>query len=323
MTESIINQAKTEGNSEQSIERFFDPDGRPDWEAIDFEVMCSRCGYNLRMLPKPRCPECGLTFDWPDVLDEAAWRSDFLFEHHWRTRPVRSYFKTIWKSLRPFRFWRQVSIHERVKPKPLWFCIFTSFFWFVFLLHAGAGVLSLVIELIGDYFASTMRSYRLDRLSRDLYGIFEAPFSDPNPELFQIYAVIFGGPLAALVLLCSLRQTLVRCKVRSVQILRVVAYAVTPFYILWLVMFLMFYIFIDVCDNIYPNMPVIVDAVIVICFYFASLPGLLGMYLTAGLKRYLQLPRAWLLGLSAAFVGYLFCITVFVVYQTYIATSVF
>ena len=34
-------------------------DGQPDWSAIDFEVRCGRCDYNLRMLPEPRCPECG------------------------------------------------------------------------------------------------------------------------------------------------------------------------------------------------------------------------------------------------------------------------
>jgi len=34
-------------------------EGRPDWDALAFELTCPRCDYNLRMLETPRCPECG------------------------------------------------------------------------------------------------------------------------------------------------------------------------------------------------------------------------------------------------------------------------
>lgn len=30
------------------------------------ELLCYRCDYPLTGLPQPRCPECGLSFDWGD-----------------------------------------------------------------------------------------------------------------------------------------------------------------------------------------------------------------------------------------------------------------
>ena len=41
----------------------------------DAEIFCPRCRYNLRGLPTPRCPECGLTFD------AEPWRTGVLREH--------------------------------------------------------------------------------------------------------------------------------------------------------------------------------------------------------------------------------------------------
>jgi hypothetical protein len=32
----------------------------------DDEPVCQRCGYSLRGLPEPRCPECGEPFERPD-----------------------------------------------------------------------------------------------------------------------------------------------------------------------------------------------------------------------------------------------------------------
>jgi len=63
-------------------------EGRPDWDAIDFDVLCSRCDYNLRTLTRPRCPECGLEFQWPEVLGRIVNRSEFCLNII--GRPVRS-----------------------------------------------------------------------------------------------------------------------------------------------------------------------------------------------------------------------------------------
>jgi hypothetical protein len=47
----------------------------PDRDVLASDVLCPRCGYNLRGLPQPRCPECGLTFP-PE-----QWASGVLREH--------------------------------------------------------------------------------------------------------------------------------------------------------------------------------------------------------------------------------------------------
>lgn len=34
---------------------------------LDEDIPCPGCGYNLRGLTVPRCPECGNEFDWADI----------------------------------------------------------------------------------------------------------------------------------------------------------------------------------------------------------------------------------------------------------------
>ena len=86
-------------------------DSPPDWAHIALEVLCPRCEYNLRTLTRPRCPECGLTFVWSDVLLAAEGRADVqLFEYQWRRRPVRSLIRTTALLLLPWRFWRRLPL---------------------------------------------------------------------------------------------------------------------------------------------------------------------------------------------------------------------
>jgi len=62
------------------------------------------CGYNLRGLIDPRCPECGFTFLWVELLDPSRWVHPYVFEHHPRHN-VWSFFRTLIGGLRPGRFW--------------------------------------------------------------------------------------------------------------------------------------------------------------------------------------------------------------------------
>ncbi len=36
-------------------------------QGLDEDVLCPECNYNLRGLTVPRCPECGLRFDWSEI----------------------------------------------------------------------------------------------------------------------------------------------------------------------------------------------------------------------------------------------------------------
>ncbi len=85
---------------------------------------CPRCGYNLdgtvstwtKQCPiRGRCNECGLEFDWHRVfvLTVHPW----LFEYHWRRRPLSRFLQTVSYAFRPRRFWREVRLTD---PVHLW-----------------------------------------------------------------------------------------------------------------------------------------------------------------------------------------------------------
>jgi hypothetical protein len=89
-------------------------DPAPDWESSP-DVCCPLCGYNLRGLSEPRCPECGYrAATWRALIDETAWRHPYLFEHHPR-RHLLSFFKTLVMSWLPSRFWKQLAPEHRPK----------------------------------------------------------------------------------------------------------------------------------------------------------------------------------------------------------------
>lgn len=68
-------------------------------------VPCARCGYDVRALTEPRCPECGLAFDpHAQPLADVPW---FRRE---QIGAVRAYYRTVWLVLsRPRRLAEQVG----------------------------------------------------------------------------------------------------------------------------------------------------------------------------------------------------------------------
>lgn len=288
------------------------PDGQPDWETITFEVNCSRCDYNLRLLPLPRCPECGLQFEWREVIDRAAHRSKFLFEHNWRKQPFRSYFTTILKSLRPFRFWKQVSIHDDIRSGPLWFLLLTSVFWFVLTLQvlslAAWGILEAVRPLVyGPNQPQQFSKTSFYFLQEYFWAVAHFPF-DLRDDHFIILGILLSGFLAAFATLCSLRQTLGRCRVRTIQVLRVMAYSAAPFWIMLAILFLFLPAFINMW-NIKWSREIPEWLAITINLLPTTIPAICAVPIIAGLKYYLHLPRPTALGMTALFVGFLFSIT--------------
>ena len=73
------------------------------------ELTCPLCGYSLRGLTEPRCPECGFAFTWAELLDERRDRHRWLFEHAPPGRRARAFAATWWRSAWPRRFWRDVT----------------------------------------------------------------------------------------------------------------------------------------------------------------------------------------------------------------------
>jgi len=301
----VIASLREENAAQQSVEHLM-RDGEPIWDAIEFDVLCSRCDYNLRMLPKPRCPECGLEFDWNIVLNESAWKSDFLFEHHWHTRPIHSWLKTMRHSLRPIKFWKSISIHDRIHPGPLWFLLLTSVFWWAVTFHGLVWLTAIVIEGILTHVWQQTPSSNSPwlSLSHTLKSIAESVFDGGSLPLF---AMLTLSILGALGLICLLRQTLGRCRVRTVQILRVVAYSSTPFFVVWAAVLLTcLTVAIGATHRGGMNWMLWFLQILALAVFVV----LQGIYTGAGLKHYLHLPRSYFIGITAAFVGGLFGVTV-------------
>ena len=88
--------------------------------------LCPRCAYDLsgtiaawtdRCPLEGQCAECGLEFAWDRVL--ALAEHPWLFEYHWRRRPLYRLARTWFAALRPHRFWREVRMTDPIKLRPL------------------------------------------------------------------------------------------------------------------------------------------------------------------------------------------------------------
>lgn len=59
-----------------------------------------------------RCAECGLEFEWWRIHSHVT--HPWLFEYHWRKRPIRSLVRTIATMCRPRRFWSSIDLTDPV-----------------------------------------------------------------------------------------------------------------------------------------------------------------------------------------------------------------
>jgi len=297
-------------------------DGVPNWPAIDFEVTCARCGYNLRMLTAPRCTECGLEFEWPRVLRQATSESDFLFEHHWRNRPIRSFLATVWRSFRPVKFWRSVSIYDRVRAGPLVFMLVLSIVWFAIIFEGLSAGFYLTFDALSKHFPvnplmqppvvwsrpnGAPIEYRLMYLTRSYLDITRLPIR-AMPQCLWSPGFVAIALATTLAMLCGLRQTLGRCQVRSVQVLRVVAYTAIPIATVSAIIEHAFFLVVILGRSWDPMV-----AMAQLVSGFAAGMLLIYCYLVPGLRDYLRLPRPRALAATTALVAVLMGLASFVV----------
>jgi len=189
--------------------------------------------------------ECGLDFDWPDVLRESGFRSDFLFEHHWKNRPLRSLFVTLKKSFRARRLLGE-SVHTRSNRSSGLSLLLLISIVAVFVCFLGSSLLlgeslSLIFGSrtpIVYPFSVSPRQSPQRHFQNKVWGLSEILMEIGNPvtlwsqqteEKKLLTVVLVVSPiLSTTLMLLSLRQTLGRCKVRAEQIIRVMAYAALP-----------------------------------------------------------------------------------------------
>lgn len=283
------------------------PTGDPAfWDALGFELGCPRCGYNLRMLPAPRCPECGLDFDWGELLSAARGQHEFFFEHNWQARPGPALFLTLWRSLWPASFWRRVPIAAPVRVGPL-------------LVVAAAAVvggvvafpltwlLLLLVVVAGEY-GLRSAGWQTPEWMDGLRYAAEWICTPSNHTLIEVLDVL-GHHLLWLVgamgLLASLRQSMGRARVRPLQLLRVTAFAAVP-------AFLAAGVVSAVMAAALVLFPAIAPAAS-FDLYLAIFIGMgavlavpLALSLRVALRDYLRLPRSTALACMASGAGLLF-----------------
>jgi hypothetical protein len=288
------------------------PESIPDWDRIGFDALCPRCGYNLRTLSRPKCPECGLEFAWADVLRESGFKSEFLFEHHWRKKPFRSFFMTFVRSLRPKRFWSAVSIHDRLDTPGLLLYLLMVFPIFLLCFHSTA----LIIGYSLDWFVQprqpnwSMTPFKID-LNYVLWEVTQMLKAiggfQANPRIIEyiFYVVIvFAIPILAIfLLLASLHETLGRNKITRKQIFRVVAYAM-PAVAAWGALLAIFCGLSEYLGMLFDYGGNTAEIACAIAFLLLSWV-LISHFLAVGFRTYLHLPRPRILAYTVVFVGLL------------------
>lgn len=119
---------------------------------------CNRCNYDLSAVApaKPavnargRCSECGLEFDWEDMLHPVRLDIRGFFEHAPKGNVLMSACRTLTWCLWPPVFWSRVRIESRVIPRRWWWLLGALLIIKLPLLYSGArgGMMSMTIHQI-------------------------------------------------------------------------------------------------------------------------------------------------------------------------------
>lgn len=113
--------------------------------ASDRDVACPRCGYNLRGLTTPRCPECGFRFDFEQL------QAGFLRENipTWLDRCdlwqphqalLRSLYELARGTLRPRRLLTKLDVNGPLAPAWLMLVFGTLWLWLLTAVIVAVGI---------------------------------------------------------------------------------------------------------------------------------------------------------------------------------------
>ncbi|UCE61438.1 MAG: hypothetical protein JSU63_06755 [Phycisphaerales bacterium] len=190
-----------------------------DWsDAVPIEkLLCSHCDYHLYGLSETRCPECGEPFTWPEALDDYHRRKKPLFEYWWRKKPFSSLCSSWWLSIRPWKLWQVVDMHDPPRGRPLLVIVVVAFVTLALLVPTITGVALWLNGWFGEYLPGGWR----------IPGL--ADFVPAISLGFEIWLRV--GPVLALWCMTSLgtlmifRESMRIYRVRPVHVLRVWAYA--------------------------------------------------------------------------------------------------
>lgn len=230
----------------------------PDWNVVPFEVGCARCGHDLRGLTEPKCPACGLEFDWSEavpieqlicrhcgyhlygltetrcpecgglftwaeVLDDYHRKRKPLFEYHWRDRPFRSLVYTWWLALRPRKLWRFIDIHDRPRVGLLLVILVVAT-----IALTVVGIVASFIEVAIAYWRFAREMAARGRSVPSFGGMLPevARLAWNNRLLYEFAQFVGVWSIFTFASLLVFQQSLRRCRVRIAHVFRVCVYAV-------------------------------------------------------------------------------------------------
>jgi len=222
----------------------------PDWERLKDEVFCPLCDYNLRMLTVPRCPECGYTFEWPEVLDPRRRLHKYLFEHH----PERG-FKAFWRTAiggwRPKRFWTSLHPIQPSYPKRIFIywlgsvgillCVLVLLHFYItvhYVNQANAARTNMIVQfenprgwykqfkqkILKSY--DSIQAYMDDRYPQMTLGsgLFRARYSRQQRGFLHLAIIMLVWPWLTFGSLMVFRWSMRRAKIKTVHVLRCCIY---------------------------------------------------------------------------------------------------
>jgi hypothetical protein len=192
----------------------------PDWQNMPEEILCPLCEYNLRGLSEPRCPECGYTFAWIDLLDPQRRVHPYLFEQH-PERNSWSFWRTLVGGFAPWTFWTKFKPSQPSNARRL--RIYATIVAAAFVL-TGPGMVWLPEYVVnrsstsGFYSTFSYRDQHLDIGIAD----FSLTYDD---TLILSTALVLLWPLATFATLMIYRASMRRAKVQPVHVMRCVIYS--------------------------------------------------------------------------------------------------
>lgn len=302
--------------------------GTPDWSLVHFDVGCARCGHDLRGQTEPKCPACGLEFEWsvavpleelvcahcgyhlyglsetrcPECGESFTWEAALAdyhlrckpwFEYQWTQTPLRSFTRAITDALRPWRLWREMSIHDPPRVTDL------------LVLWLASAALLVGVPIV----QTVLFTWFLGMLSPPSNWI---TFFDPFLPVFGLSSVawalyslvVWNG--AVFLTLLTMRWSLARCKVRWHHVLRVCVYLVPL--ICWIPGLVFVTLLLYDLSNMYILLSLDVAGRILSLILLALMAitiGGTGASLALAYRRYIKMPHAWGVAIAASLVGFL------------------
>ncbi|MHC4698716.1 MAG: hypothetical protein ACYTFA_18460 [Planctomycetota bacterium] len=198
-----------------------------DWaDAVPIEELtCLHCDYHLYGLVETRCPECGQPFNWEKVLDSYRRRKKPLFEYRWRQTPARSLVRTLIWALRPGRLWSMMDIHDPPRVLPVLGMVAIALLFFAASMAVLEGLQDWLWQVRA--WAYRTRYWRWERVAIVL-GWFPQRIGDAAADAYlrNVFVSTVVWASASFGSLMIFRQSMRRCRVRTVHIVRVWSYAI-------------------------------------------------------------------------------------------------